>query len=102
MLKIKQKWQKLPRWIKNKYTVSAVVFFVYLLFFDSHDLISQLQLKAELNEVEKTKAYYKEEIKITQIDLEELLTNNEQLERFAREKYLMKKDDEDIFVFVEE
>jgi len=102
MLKIKQKWQKLPRWIKNKYTVSAVVFLVYLLFFDSHDLISQLQLKAELNEVEKTKAYYKEEIKITQIDLEELLTNNEQLERFAREKYLMKKDDEDIFVFVEE
>lgn len=102
MLKIKQKWQKLPRWIKNKYTVSAVVFLVYLLFFDSHDLISQLQLKAELNEVEKTKAYYKEEIKITQNDLEELLTNNEQLERFAREKYLMKKDDEDIFVFVEE
>lgn len=80
--------------------VTAFFFFVWLLFFDQHDLITQIELKQELNELETTKAYYEEEIEKTEQDLNELLTNDEQLERFAREKYLMKKPNEEIFVIV--
>lgn len=82
--------------------VTAFFFFVWLLFFDQHDLITQIELKQELNELETTKAYYEEEIEKTEQDLNELLTNDEQLERFAREKYLMKKPNEEIFVIVPE
>ena len=73
-----------------------------MLFFDSHDYFTQKELRDELEELEKTRDYYIEEIEITNQDLNNLLTNNKNLERFAREKYLMKKDNEEIFVLVYE
>ena len=73
-----------------------------MLFIDEHDMISQMELKSELRDLVKTKDYYDVQIEVTKKDLEELLTNNDNLERFAREKYLMKKPNEDIFVIVHE
>ena len=95
-------WENLPKWLKNKYTYVTLAFVLYLLFFDQHNLISQYKLRAELNELEQSKEWYLEQIEQTRSDLDELLTDDEQLEKFAREKYLMKKDGEEIFVIVHE
>ena len=65
-------------------------------------MILQFQNKLELWEMEEEKEYYLQEIKITKLDLKELTSDMNSLERFAREKYLMKRDNEEIFVFVEE
>lgn len=73
-----------------------------MLFFDQHDFISQLQLQSELKQYQEDKEYYRKRITETEQDLNELLTNEDNLEKFAREKYLMKKDNEDVFVIVEE
>lgn len=99
---IKQLWNKVPPFLKNRYILTALGFFFWMLFFDQNDLISQVKLKNQLYELEKDKEYYKEQIQVTQEELENLLNDNEKLERFAREKYLMKKPDEDIFVIVYE
>ncbi len=72
-----------------------------MLFFDRHDLVSQLQLKRELVSLEENKKYYKKQIDQTTADLNDLLTNDKNLEKFAREKYLMKKPNEDVFVIVD-
>ena len=71
-------------------------------FFDQHNLVNQLKLKRELYQLEKDKRYYTEEIVTIREDLEELLSDNSKLEKYAREKYFMKKPNEEIFVFVEE
>lgn len=95
-------WSNTPAWIKNKYVITLLVFLTYMLFFDQNDIISLIQIKGELSELEVNKEYYKKQIKETEKDLTDLLTNNDNLERYAREKYLMKKNNEDIFVIVDE
>ncbi|MBD81598.1 MAG: septum formation initiator [Crocinitomicaceae bacterium] len=94
-------WLKTPHWIRNKYSITLLVFFTYMLFFDQNDVISLIRIKQELGELEENKEYYKEQIDITQKDLTDLLTNDDNLERYAREKYFMKKENEDIFVIVD-
>lgn len=95
-------WNKVPTFFKNRFVLTALVFFVWMLFFDQNDIISQIKLKNQLHELNKEKEYYKKQIKTTQSELENLLNDNEKLERFAREKYLMKKPNEDLFVIVYE
>ena len=73
-----------------------------MIFFDQYNVIYQLELRSELNELRDSKDWYKEQIDKTRADLDELLTDNKKLEKFAREKYLMKKPDEEIFVIVKE
>ena len=73
---------------------------IWLLFFDKNDLQSQLQLNRKLSELETEKKYYLDEISRTRSDMQELKTNPKNLEKFAREKYLMKKENEDVFVIV--
>jgi len=99
---MQQLLERIPPWLRNKYFLSASVFAVWMAFFDQNDLISQVQLRMELRELQQDKAYYEAEIDATRADLEELLTDDQKLERFARERYLMKKDDEVVFVIVPE
>lgn len=99
---IKQWWQTIPPYLKNRYILTLVVFAVWLAFFDQHNMINQIKLKAELYRLEKDRDYYQREIVQIKEDLEELLSDNRKLEKFARERYYMKKSNEDIFVFVEE
>ncbi len=86
--------------VSNKYFLSFLIFLVWIVFFDQNNWISQWQYKAELDKLTKEKEYYKKQIAKTKKELEELTTNPKSLEKFAREKYLMKKDNEDIFLFV--
>ncbi|MEQ8624832.1 MAG: septum formation initiator family protein [Vicingaceae bacterium] len=93
---------RIPSYLKNKYALTGLVFLVWISFFDQNRLWTQLQYHIELNDLEEEAAFYKQEIKVIQADLKELQSNPRTLEKFAREKYLMKKDNEELFVIVEE
>lgn len=93
---------KIPSYLKNRYAITGLVFIVWITFFDQNKLITQFQYRSQLNKLEEEKKFYQEEIEVIQADLKELQTNPNTLEKFAREKYLMKKDDEVLFVIVEE
>jgi len=88
--------------MRNKYFVSAAAFVIWLAFIDSKNFISQYELTSEVNKLESQKSFFMEEIVKTRKEQEELLSSPDKLEKFAREKYLMKKDDEDLFIFTEE
>ena len=72
--------------------------FLWLLIFDKYDLISLVGSRIKLYQMNNEKEYYMNEILETNQSIVELTTNPENLEKFAREEYLMKKEDEDIFV----
>lgn len=87
---------------RNFYVVAGLVFLTWMLFLDSNDFMARYKLSARLRALENDKAYYVEKIKEVEKDREELFGDQESLEKFAREKYLMKKENEDVFVIVEE
>lgn len=86
--------------IKNKYFLTITALIVWLLFFDKNDVFTQHETIAKLNKLKADQGYYISEIEKNKVELQELKTNTESLEKFAREKYLMKRDNEDVFVFV--
>ena len=73
-----------------------------MLFFDSNDFLSEYQMHSKVQELEKDKRFYLEKIEEVKKDRRELVSNPKLLEKFAREKYLMKKPSEDVYVIVEE
>ncbi|HWK02375.1 MAG TPA: septum formation initiator family protein [Puia sp.] len=88
----------IPSWLKNKYVLTSVGFTVWILFFDARDFItSHFREKGELRKLEQSKKYYEQQITTTQHELEQLKSNPALLEKYAREKYLMKRDNEDLF-----
>lgn len=87
--------------VRNKYLIAIVVFLVWLILFDRNSLIDRIRYTRQLNEMEAEKEYYLMRIKEDSERLEELKTDRENLEKFAREQYFMKKDDEDVYVIVE-
>ncbi len=94
--------KNLPPFTKNFYFVAGMTFLSWMLFIDTNDLYSQYKLKSKLSDLAKEKAYYETKIEEVRADRQQLLTNQDLLEKFAREKYLMKKETEDLFVIVEE
>ena len=88
--------------ITNKYIVTLIVLILAITFFDRYDLKTQYQLRKELKELEQTKKFYVSEIEKNKHIINSLKSDSIALEKFAREKYLMKKNNEDIFlVFTE-
>ena len=88
--------------IRNKYLIAGVAFLTWMLFFDRNDLMSQYEYRTQLNKLEAEKEFYTVESAKAVKDLNELTTNQSKLEKFAREKYLMKKENEDVFVIIQE
>lgn len=93
---------RIPNWLKNKYMITVIVFIVWISFFDQNNFITQYDFIKELKSLEKDKAFFIEELNKTRQELNDLTTNPVTLEKFAREKYFMKKDNEEIFVFEQE
>lgn len=77
-------------------------FIIWMILIDSNDIVSQFKLSSKVKELEKQKEFYLERKQKIQEDREELMSNSELLEKFARERYLMKKKTEDLYVVVEE
>lgn len=94
--------KRIPPIFKNFYFLIGVFFLFWIVFIDSNDLLTQYRLGHKLSNLEADKTYFNEKIEEVKKDREELMSNKELLEKFAREKYLMKKPAEDIFVVVEE
>jgi cell division protein FtsB len=88
--------------IKNKFFLVTVAFVIWMIFFDKNDLFSQYEYHQQLDKLKQEQIFYKAETEKVNKDLGELTSDKSKLEKFAREKYLMKKDNEDIFVIVHE
>ena len=85
----------------NKYLIVFLSFTIYVTFFDEHSLIHRWQSYRKISLMEKELNYYRDEIKVTKQKKNELKSNNENLEKFAREQYNMKNANEDIFIIKE-
>lgn len=94
--------RRLPKIFRNFYFLTGVSFLVWITFLDSNNLISRFSLSSKLNNLEHEKEFYERKIKEVEKDRQELFGTDETLEKFAREKYLMKKETEDVFIVVEE
>jgi len=94
--------KKLPKVFRNFYFLACLFFLVWMAFLDSNNLMARFNLSSKLNALENEKEYYEEKIKEVEKDRNELFGTKESLEKFAREKYLMKKETEDVFIVVEE
>lgn len=91
--------QHIPDWLKNKYFISSAGFVVWMLFFDQQDIVStHFKQTAELSRLIESRKFYEQEILATTEQLKLLKTNPETLEKIAREKYRMKKENEDLFI----
>lgn len=69
-----------------------------MMFFDSNDFINQYRMSSKLRDLRNEKAYYESKIEEVKEEKHELFSNSRQLEKFAREKYLMKQKNEDVFI----
>jgi cell division protein FtsB len=88
-------------YIKNKYVIAILFFLVWILFFDQNNLLDRVSAVRKFQQIEKEKKYYIDKIKTDTKKLEELRTDRENLEKFAREQYLMKRDNEDVFIITD-
>ena len=86
--------------ILNKYLLTVVGMAVWLCFFDRNDLSTQLELRKQVQKLETERNYYLSEINNNKREVKELETDITSLEKFAREKYLMKRENEEVFVIV--
>lgn len=87
---------------KNKYLLTFLIFLVWLTFFDQNNLVDRVRQMTRHKELQEEKEFYRQKIREDSTKLHQLKTNEENLEEFAREEYYMKKDNEDIFIIVEE
>ncbi len=90
---------KILKLLKNKYFIVIVILVVWLTYFDKNDVFTQYDLVQKCNKLKAEKEYYISEIEQNKKEIDELKNNSKSLETFAREKYLMKRDNEDVFVF---
>ncbi len=95
-------FKRIPPVFRNFYSVTAIVFLVWMTFLDSNDLINRFRMSAKLRSLENESRYYSEKIKEVEKDRAELMGTTELLEKFAREKYLMKRESEDIYIIDEQ
>jgi cell division protein FtsB len=91
----------LPAWLKNKYFISFAAFCVIILFLDKNDFFTQNGRLKELRKLQESKRYYTTQIAAERKELEALKTNPAAVEKLAREKYLMKRDNEELFLVPE-
>jgi cell division protein DivIC len=89
---------KIPPVLRNKYFLTLVIFFIWLLFLDANNLIQRYSQLSDLHKLNKEKEYYLKKIEDDRKKLTELKTDNHNLEKFAREQYRMKKKDEDLYI----
>ena len=88
---------RLIKVLSNKYVLIGFLFFIWMCFLDSNSWLIHRELNKELDQLDDNKEYYRKEISVD----EQLIKNLEDsvgLEKFAREKYFMKKENEDIYI----
>ena len=91
--------QKYPflKFLGNKYVIVLLFFIIWMLFLDNTSYLVHSELDKQINELEDNKKYYKDEINKDNSNIKKLKNTN-QIERYAREKYYMKRDSEDVYI----
>jgi len=87
--------------IRNKYLIAGVAFLVWMIFFDRYDFATQYHYLQEKSKLEKEKAFYGMENQKIEQAIKDVQYNPNEIQRIAREKYRMKKENEDIYVITE-
>jgi len=85
------------KFVSNKYVLVTLFFIVWMLFLDNYSWLNSRVLNRQIDEMEDNKKYYQDEIKKDNKSIK-LLKNPDQIEKYAREKYFMKRDSEDIYI----
>ena len=93
-------YDKVPKTFRNKYVLTIVIFIIWIMLFDSNNLIARYKEMRELRKLRIDREYYVEKIENDKKKLHELKTDNQNLEKFAREQYRMKKPDEDLYIIL--
>ncbi|MEJ7912517.1 MAG: septum formation initiator family protein [Chitinophagaceae bacterium] len=88
----------IPSFLRNKYLLAVIAFSIWMVFFDKDDLLIQRDRREELENLEKSKTYFGQQIEIERSFSQNLRTNPATIEKYAREKYFMKRDGEDLFI----
>jgi cell division protein FtsB len=91
---------KIPPVFRNKYVLTLTIFFLWLILLDSNNLISRVRDIKNLKKLRADREYYINRIEEDRKKLHELKTDDQNLEKFAREQYRMKKPDEDLFIIL--
>jgi len=86
--------------LKNKYFLTGVAFLTLLIFFDKNNWITQYKQNKRLSKLKEEKAFYEKEVQKNQESIHLLQSNPENLEKYGRENYIMKKDNEDVFLII--
>ncbi|MCB0628236.1 MAG: hypothetical protein R2824_30470 [Saprospiraceae bacterium] len=85
----------IPAPLRNRYFIAIAVFLAWMIFLDKHDILTQWRLQQTVNKLQEDKSFYSEKIEEAEQERLELDINDE---KFARERYYMKKSDEDVFI----
>lgn len=93
---------KIPPILKNKYLITGVLFTLWIVFLDSNNIFSHLKMRKELKELKRESRFYRTQTMKDSIELLRLNTDTLELEKLGREKYMMKRDSEDIYLIVRE
>ena len=93
-----QLWDRVPPVFKNKFVLTALAFLTYMLFFDSMDIPCQVRLQHHVHELNKQTEYLDRMIEKDKLEYAATLSTIEQMEKYAREEYLMKRDNEDLYI----
>lgn len=80
--------------------LTGVAFLILMLFLDRNNLISQYRMRRELNGLKKELKFYQDQAEMDSITYHRLMSDTLELEKLGREKYLMKRDSEDIYIIV--
>ena len=93
---------RLLKVITNKYFLAPVLMLVWVFFFDANNFFTQLESREQLRKLRDERVYYQERIEEVRKNYKELSSNPQTMEKYARERYFMKKANEEIFLVVEE
>jgi len=89
---------RIPSLLRNKFILAGAGFIVWMLFFDRNDILTQIERRSELRELKQSKQYFEQQIAESRKFSKELQFNASAIEKYAREKYMMKRDNEDLFI----
>ena len=93
-----KKPRKWYRFLLNKYLIVSVLFVVWMFFFDQNSYFIHKELDKEIKTLNFDKKYFKEKLEKESIQIHQMKSNPEEIERIAREKHFLKKENEDVFI----
>ena len=94
-------FKKIFKFLKNRFVITTLIFIVWMSALDKNSIIVQYKLSHELKDLRQMKNYYLTEIERDKNAIHDITTNVKTLEKYGREKYLMKRDNEDIFLIIQ-